>query len=150
MWFNKSAKDFFSESQKNNIVKAIQVAEKNTSGEIRVHIAGKCKLESIRTCAEITFSQLEMDKTQLKNGVLIYLSLRDRAFSIIGDQGINDLVEENFWGDVKNLMQKHFREEHFDKGLIEAITLVGEKLKAFFPYQSDDINELPDDISFEK
>lgn len=150
MWFNKSAKNFFSESQKSAIVKAIQTAEKNTSGEIRVHIAGKCKSENIRTCAEATFAKLEMHKTQLKNGVLIYLSLKDKAFSIIGDQGINDLVEENFWDDVKNLMQKHFQEKHFDKGLIEAIALVGEKLKAFFPYQSDDINELPDDISFEK
>lgn len=144
-----NAKSFFSKEQQNRIVAAIQAAELNTSGEIRVHVENHCKGD-IMDRSTMVFNMLKMNKTANRNGVLIYLAVEDKKFSIIGDEGINRLVERDFWNDVKDEMSRHFREGDFTGGVVNGILRVGEKLKAFFPYQSDDVNELPDDISFGK
>jgi uncharacterized membrane protein len=89
-----------------------------------------------------------MEKTASHNGVLIYLAVKNRKFAIIGDTAIHNFVTENFWDSVRNKMMDHFRENHFTEGLVEAITETGKQLKIHFPYQTDDVNELPDDISF--
>lgn len=144
-----NAKSFFSTEQQRQIVDAIKVAELNTSGEIRVHVENHCKGDVLDRSVMV-FNTLKMDKTAARNGVLIYLAVTDKKFAIIGDEGINRLVEHDFWNDVKDEMARCFREGDFTGGVTNGILRVGEKLKAFFPYQSDDVNELPDDISFGK
>ena len=130
------------------VVEAIRQAERNTSGEIKVHIENRCKGD-VEQRSLFIFDKLKLNETQLRNGVLIYLAVKDHKFAILGDKGINDVVEEGFWNDVKDLMLNQFKEGHFAEGLEQGIMRCGEKLKAFFPYQSDDINEIPDDISYE-
>lgn len=144
-----NAKSFFSTEQQRQIVEAIKTAELNTSGEIRVHVENHCKGDVLDRSVMV-FNTLKMKKTAARNGVLIYLAVTDKKFAIIGDEGINVLVEHDFWNDVKDEMSRHFREGDFTGGVVNGILRVGEKLKAFFPYQSDDVNELPDDISFGK
>jgi len=130
------------------IVKAIKQAEKNTSGEIKVHIENHCK-GNVEERSLFVFNRLKLNKTKLRNGVLIYLAVKDHKFAILGDEGINKVVEDGFWNDVKDLMQSRFKENRFADGLEEGIMRCGEKLKTFFPYQSDDTNEIPDNISYE-
>ncbi len=130
------------------VVEAIKQAELNTSGEIKVHIENRCKGD-VEERSLVVFDKLNLNETQLHNGVLIYLAVKDRKFAILGDKGINDVVEEGFWNDVKDLMLSHFKDGRFAEGLEQGIQRCGEKLKAYFPYQSDDINEIPDDISYE-
>jgi uncharacterized membrane protein len=142
-------KDFFTKEQREDIRQAVLNAELDTSGEIRVHIETNCKGEVLDRAAFI-FSKLGMQKTEKRNSVLFYLAVRNRRFAVMGDKGINAVVPEDFWDDIKNLLLNHFREERFTEGLIEGITLVGNKLKSHFPYQTDDVNELSDDISFGK
>jgi len=139
----------FTEEQKQQIVQAIKTAEKNTSGEIRVHIEKKCK-EDVLDHAAFMFDALEMQKTEERNGVLIYLAVEDRKLAILGDAGINQKVPVNFWEDVKDLMVNNFKNGEFAKGLSEGIIKAGKQLKEHFPYQKDDENELSDDISFGK
>lgn len=139
----------FTEEQKQQIVQAIKTAEKNTSGEIRVHIEKKCK-EDVLDHAAFMFDALEMQKTEQRNGVLIYLAVEDRKLAILGDAGINQKVPVNFWEDVKDLMVNNFKNGEFAKGLSEGIIKAGEQLKEHFPYQKNDENELSDDISFGK
>ena len=116
-------------------------------GEIRVHIENKCKGDVIDR-ASYVFKQLEVDRTELHNGVLFYLAIINRKFAVLGDKGINEVVPDDFWEELKNGMLNSFREEDFTEGLVDAITKVGEYLKEFFPYQTDDVNELSDEISF--
>ncbi len=130
------------------VVEAIRQAERNTSGEIKVHIENRCKGD-VEQRSLFIFDKLKLNETQLRNGVLIYLAIKDHKFAILGDKGINDVVEDNFWNDVKDLMLNQFKKGRFAEGLEQGIMRFGEKLKAFFPYQSDDINEIPDDISYE-
>jgi len=144
-----SAKTFFSKEDKARIVAAIQEAEKETSGEIRLHIESHCPEEAL-TRAKRIFAKLKMHQTKLRNGTLIYLATDDRKFAIFGDKGINEVVPDNFWKDVKDEMRAAFLNGEFSEGIIKGISRIGEKLKAFFPYQSDDVNELPDDISIGK
>ena len=130
------------------VVKAIKQAELNTSGEIKVHIENLCRGD-VEKRSLVVFNKLKLNETQLRNGVLIYLAVRDHKFAILGDEGINNVVEDNFWNDVKDLMLSHFREGRFADGLVQGIKRCGEKLKTYFPYQSDDVNEIPDEISYE-
>ena len=140
---------FFTQEEQNLIVEAIREAEKNTSGEIRVHIESKCK-EDVLDHAAYFFEKLEMHETQLRNGVLIYLAIDHRKFAILGDVGINQVTPDNFWDEIKENMLNHFRDNKFTEALITGIRMIGDALKANFPYQSDDVNELSDEISFGK
>jgi uncharacterized membrane protein len=142
-----NARNFFSKSQQEDIRQAIMNAELDTSGEIRVHIENTCKGDALDRALEV-FVKLDMEKTASRNGVLIYLAIKNRKFAIIGDTGIHAAVTESFWDSIRNKMMDHFRENHFTEGLIEAITETGNKLKSYFPFQTDDKNELSDEISF--
>jgi uncharacterized membrane protein len=141
------AQEQFTTAQKKFIVNAIKQAELNTSGEIRVHVENKCKINVLDRAADV-FAMLKMHKTAQRNGVLFYLATGDKQFAILGDAGINAKVPDNFWESIKEEMQLHFKKGDFTKGLVTGIEMAGEKLKQFFPYQTDDVNELPDDISY--
>ncbi len=141
------AEEFFSKSEEEQIVAAIKAAEKNTSGEIRVHIEASSKEKDPLERAVQVFQELEMHQTEARNGVLFYLAYEDHAFSIFGDQGINQKVPVGFWDSTRDQMQTAFKKLAFAEGLIAGITEAGEVLKAYFPYQSDDQNELDDSIS---
>ncbi|TFG96187.1 MAG: TPM domain-containing protein [Calditrichales bacterium] len=140
---------FFSKSDKARIVEAIRDAEKQTSGEIRVHLESTCKTDTLERAVKV-FEKLKMHETQLHNGTLIYLAVKDKKFAIFGDKGINETVPENFWQDVRDCMRGEFNQGKFAEGLIAGIGMVGQKLKEIFPYQDDDINELTDDLSIGK
>ena len=144
-----SVHKYFTEENKLQITNAIRVAETNTSGEIRVHIENHCKGEVLDRAAYV-FEKLEMQKTELRNGVLFYLALKDHKFAILGDGGINAKVEEDFWECTKNVVIGKLKEGLYAEALADGIIRAGEKLKEHFPYQSDDVNELSDEISFGK
>jgi uncharacterized membrane protein len=143
-----NARNFFTKEQQEDIRQAIMNAELDTSGEIRVHIENTCTGDAVDRALAV-FTKLGMEKTESRNGVLIYLAVKNRKFAIIGDTGIHTFVTENFWDSVRNKMMDHFRENQFTEGLIDAITETGKKLKSHFPYKTDDKNELSDEISFE-
>lgn len=125
--------------------KAIEIAETHTSGEIRVYMENSCN-EDMMDRAAFIFEKLKMHKTAQRNGVLFYVAVKDHKFVILGDAGINAAVPENFWDNVKENVLSHFRENRIVEGLIEGIGQAGHELKAHFPYESNDVNELPDDI----
>ena len=138
--------DFLSPEAEEEVINAIQIAEKHTSGEIRVHIEKGSKTDALERAKEV-FHILKMDNTKLQNGVLIYLDIKHRRFSICGDKGINAVVAPDFWNSTKDIMELHFKQGKFKQGLIEGILIAGEQLKKHFPWQEDDRNELTDTIS---
>ncbi|WP_017731018.1 TPM domain-containing protein [Nafulsella turpanensis] len=142
-------KDKLSEEERKSIIAAIQEAEKDTSGEIRVHLENHCREEVLDRAAEV-FAQLKMHKTELRNGVLFYLAMKDHKLAILGDMGINQKVPEGFWENIRDFMVAQFKEGKYAYGLSEGIKMAGQQLQAHFPYQSSDRNELSDDISFNK
>ena len=137
----------FTEEQVQKIQHAIETAELNTSGEIRVHVTKRCKQDPFQEAVKI-FKKLGMQETKQRNGVLFFIALKDQKLAIVGDQGINDRVGANFWDQIRDMMIDHFSKEQLTEGLVNGILAAGEQLKAAFPYHSDDKNELSNDISF--
>ena len=138
--------DFLTKAEEQRIVAAIQTSEQRTSGEIRVHIEASCKKDPDERALEV-FQLLEMNKTDLHNGVLIYVAVDDKKFVIFGDEGINNVVDKNFWNTTKDKMQEHFKQGNYMQGLIDGVLQAGEELKKHFPWQLDDKNELTNEIS---
>jgi uncharacterized membrane protein len=137
-----------SKEQEKTVMNAIKEAETNTSGEIRVHIEDRCKIgDPIKRAIEM-FGELHMHETELRNGVIVYVAIKDHKLAVWGDEGIHKKVGQNFWNDVLATVQKYFSAKDYETGLSEAILMIGDKLKEYFPYQSNDVNELSDDISY--
>jgi uncharacterized membrane protein len=137
----------FSSSEQQRIREAIQTAEKSTSGEIRICLEKTCS-EDVLDRAANYFYKLGMDKTALRNGVLIYLATNDHKFAIIGDAGINKVVPADFWDSTKEAMLSCFKSDQLAEGIITGIRLAGEQLTAYFPCMDEDKNELSDDINY--
>lgn len=138
----------FNTEEQEQIKLAIQAAEFQTSGEIRVFVEEKCADTDVFNRAVYQFNKLKMNETEQRNGVLIYLAVNDKKFAIIGDTGINEKVNTDFWESTKDLMIEHFKKSEMTQGLVEGIAKVGEQLKTLFPYDKNDKNELPDEIAF--
>lgn len=138
--------EFLRKEDEQAIIDAICMAEKATSGEVRVHIEKTTSLKPFDRALEI-FYNLKMNETKDQNGVLIYLAIDDHAFAICGDKGINDLVSADFWDNTKTTMANHFRNGNFKQGLIDGILEAGNQLQKYFPYQDSDSNELSNEIS---
>lgn len=142
------ASEFFTKEEQDRIRDAVIAAESETSGEIRIHIESSLEGDVLDRASWI-FTRIRMHKTEKRNGVLFYLAAGDRKFAIIGDSGINAVVGNDFWDSVKNHMQESFRQGKFTDGLVEAVYMAGQKLKDHFPFTRGDVNELPDEISFD-
>jgi uncharacterized membrane protein len=140
-------KTLFTEAQKKAITDAIAQAEKLTSGEIRIHIEERCK-EDVLDHAAFIFEKLGMHKTELRNGVLFYISYEDHKLAILGDAGINAVVPENFWGSIKDHLIAEFKNGNYTTGLCTAVNMAGIQLSAHFPKGINNPNELSNEISF--
>lgn len=138
--------EFLTPEEEQEIVNAISVAEKNTSGEIRVHIEKTIPKDAFDRAKEV-FHLLKMDETELKNGVLIYMATESHSFVICGDKGINDVVSDDFWDSTREVMLTQFKKGNFKQGLIDGILRAGEQLQNYFPYLENDTNELSNEIS---
>lgn len=141
------AKDFLTKDECRRLVEAIDRAERETSGEIRIHIESHCE-DDPKERALRTFRILNMSRTAERNGVLIYVASLSHKFAVIGDRGINAKVPAGFWKDVVAAIGANFSKGLYAEGLLEAVEMTGRKLKAYFPYSKDDVNELPNDLSF--
>lgn len=144
-----TARNFFSDKEKDEIIRAIANAELQSSGEIRVHIDLDCKGELMDRAATI-FQKTGMSKTTERNGVLFYIAIKSRKFAILGDAGINKMVSPHFWEDLKARMLISFAQNNYAQGLSQAIAEAGHELRKHFPRNSLDVNELPNEISFEE
>jgi len=143
-----NARNFFPPDGQLLIEQAIAEAEKDTSGEIRVHVETEFKGDILDRAAAV-FAKIEMQKTELRNGVLIYFGIKNRQFAILGDAGINKAVPADFWDKIKGVMEIHFRNSEFSTGLATGVKMAGEQLKKHFPWKTGDTNELSNELSFD-
>lgn len=139
---------FLTKKQEEELVKAIGEAENQTSGEIRLHIEKSCDKDDAMLRAQELFHELEMDKTTQRNGILVYVAWKDHKVAIWGGIGIHEHVGQEFWEEEIGILIDHFKEDKYTEGLKTVIIQIGNKLREYFPYQSDDENELSDEISY--
>ncbi|HSC40209.1 MAG TPA: TPM domain-containing protein [Chitinophagaceae bacterium] len=144
-------KRLLSQEDEQLIVTAIQAGEKRTSGEIRVYIESHCRfVDPLDRAAEV-FGGLKMHETRQRNGVLVYVAVKDRQLAVFADQGIHEKAGPQFWNDTVKTMLQHFNRQQYGTGIAGIVSKVGEALCTHFPYDAGtDKNELPDDIVFGK
>jgi len=147
----KKKKNFFTAEEQQLIIEAIQNAERMTSGEVRVFVESKCSyMDAIDRAAELFF-QLEMQKTDDRNAVIVYVAMKDRQLAVFGDEGIHKKVGNEYWNNEVHKMITNFNRENYAAGISEVVKDIGEALTKNFPFNNDtDKNELPDDIVFGK
>ena len=144
-------KEFLAQIDQTRIVNAIADAEKETSGEIRVHMQPRVGSSAdIRTVAERTFERLGMTKTALRNGVLLFIATEEQRFVILGDRGIDEKVPVGFWDEIAAKLTIRFSKGELTEGIVEAITAAGQQLREYFPRAAGDVNELSDSINVEE
>ncbi len=147
--FKKKSASYFSEEENQQIIAAIQRAEQRTSGEVRIFVEKRCEyVDPLRRAREIFYS-LKMTETAQRNGVLLYIAMKDKQLAIFGDEGIHARVGNAFWNEEVQKMLRQFNKENYTEGIVQIIADIGEALVANFPYDGQtDKNELPDEIVF--
>jgi uncharacterized membrane protein len=144
-----SRKALLSDAEQQQVVAAIQAAEQKTSGEVRVFVESRCRfVDPLDRAAEV-FGTLKMYETEARNGVLVYVALKDRQLALFGDKGIHEKVGDTFWDQQVGTILSHFNKANYAEGIATVVSEIGEALFLHFPYdKSTDKNELPDDIVF--
>ena len=152
MWIPfRKKKEFFTESQKEQVVKAIREAEHQTSGEVRVFVESRCRFVDPVDRAYEIFKGLKMEETHHRNGVIVYVALKDRQLAVYGDIGIHEKTGEIYWKMEVAKMLSHFNNEDYITGISTCVREIGQALHEHFPYdRTEDKNELPDEIVFGK
>ena len=148
-FFKKKA--FFSGQDQARIIEAIRIAEKETSGEIRIYVESKNPfMDPLERAVEIFF-QFKMQNTAHRNAVLLYIAMKDHELALFGDEGIHNKVGAEYWKNAVKNMIAEFKDQHIGIGIEQCILQIGETLKETFPYEAHtDKNELPDDMIFGK
>lgn len=148
--FKPKKKPLLSAADQQQIVAAVQEAERNTSGEIRVYMESRCAYVDSMDRARELFFKLQMDKTINHNAVLVYIALTDRQMALYGDEGIyRKTGGDPYWLQELQLLRRFFQEGRIAEGIATCVLHIGLSLSEHFPYDSKtDKNELPDDIVF--
>lgn len=139
---------FLTKEEEQLVADAIELAEKNTSGEIRIHIDKKCKSDALES-AKTVFAKMKMHETAFRNGVIVYIAIDDHKLAIFGDEGIHTKVDDSFWQKEIEILIDYFKKEAYLDGITTVIHEIGDKLSENFPFdQKGDKNELDNEITY--
>jgi uncharacterized membrane protein YgcG len=136
------------QEEQNRLLDKIARIEKRSSGEVRIHVTDR-RVKDPLEAARRTFLYLGMAATKRRNGVLVFLSLPSRSFAIVGDEGIDRVTPMDYWESLRDTLAGRFAAGSYCEGLLEVLERVESVLVEHFPYEKADVDELPDDISFE-
>lgn len=114
------------------IVRAIETAERGTSGQIRVSLAPHF-WGSVRKAAERAFVRLGMKRTRERNGVLLFVVPSRREFVILGDVAIHERAGQDFWERVAAAMTERIRSGDLTDGIVHGVEAAGRELVLHFP-----------------
>ncbi len=137
--------EFLQQIEDAKIAGAIRLAEKKTTGELRVFISHRAVTSAVEA-AQQQFTRLKMDRTKARNAVLIFVAPKSQQFAVIGDVAVHEKCGQAFWEKLAGEMGKHFKQSDFTGGLVHAIGMAGRLLAEHFPADGPNPNELSDDV----
>lgn len=152
MFGKQPKKQFLDAEAQQKVVACIANAENRTTGEIRVFMEPRCTYVNPLDRAKEIFASLAMEKTVMRNAVIIYIAFQDRQFALFGDEAIYQKAGgPAFWQQAAQTLSKHLRNQEYTEGLCNCINELGDALATHFPYDPTITkNELPDEIVFGK
>jgi uncharacterized membrane protein len=139
---------FFGQAEQQLITRAIQEAERCTSGEVRVYVESRCSYMDALDRAVELFAEMGMAATEERNGVLVYVAIKDHQLAVFGDEGIHRKVGPEYWSTEVRKMIANFDRNNYAKGIVDCVEDIGQALQHHFPYTDKDRNELSDEIQF--
>lgn len=86
--------------------------------------------------------------TKKRAGVLIFVSVAEHYAEIIGDKGINDVMESGGWDAIIQNLIKSIKQKKLGEGLLYSITQLKSIMVKHFPLQREKNNELPNAVIF--
>jgi len=93
------------------------------------------------------FVEEEVFNTKDRTGILIFISTLEHRIEVLGDVGINELVEPDDWIAIVERIREGIRDDRVADGLVEAIGMCGNLLrKRGVDPQGADPNELPNHL----
>jgi uncharacterized membrane protein len=140
---------FLCKAETSAVNAAIKQAERRSSAEVKVVLARHC-WGDIKAKAHRIFRDWGLDRTAQRNCVLLLFVVANREFLIYGDEGIHSQVGADFWNDVRDEMAEAFRRDECGAGIARGVQRIGEKLAQYFPWQRDDVDEIPDEIVYRR
>jgi len=140
-----NANQFIATIEDQQVIQAIQFAEAQTSGELRVFVTDKIIEDPIAEAWK-TFERLNMRDTAQRNAVLIFVGPKARKFAIVADEGIHHFCKEAFWNQLAHQLSEGFKAGDYTSSLVRLIEEIGRALAAHFPRLGSDVNELPDKV----
>jgi len=151
-WGEPGARRALSSEALERLAARVAASERQHTGQIRIVAEASLpwsylrRHASARERAIMLFSKYRVWDTEHNNGVLIYLLLPEHAIEIVADRGLARHVAGSEWRDVIARMSTHFRQQHHEAGLAQAIEAVSSRLGRHFPRASGTAgdNELPD------
>lgn len=145
-------KKYISSAELEAIKNHIAEIEKYTSGEIRLcFLKTRAWIDRKLTPKELAlkeFYRLGIQNTKDKTGVLLFILFTEKKFEIIADEGINNKISQDKWDLITNHLISNFKEGKYKDGIVKALDEIKDVLMNEFPRQSDDVDELSNDIVF--
>ena len=138
-------KFFLNQLDDASIAAAIARAEQLSSGEIRVCVSHRHRLDALGS-AERRFFQLHMERTPQRNAVLIYFAPLAQTFALWGDIGIHDKCGVEFWQSLAMKIAPRLEGGSFNMAVHEAIQEVARMLEQHFPRNASDHHHLPNTV----
>jgi putative membrane protein len=109
-------------------------------------VPGRIKRERAHQEALRQFAAHGLQHTQLRTGVLIFVSIAERYAEVLADAGIDEKVSRDVWDDVVATLASAFASGHPADGLISAIEKCASILEQHFPAGAINRDELPNAI----
>lgn len=128
------------------IEQAISHLEQQTSAELRVVVERKAKHHNAIERANQLFFELNMQATADRNGVLLYLAFKPHLVAVVGDEAIHQKVGQDFWQSVYEAMKSRCQNGDYTQAICETIAQVATQLAVHFPRNSNDQNELSNEV----
>ncbi|QJB56073.1 TPM domain-containing protein [Pseudodesulfovibrio sp. zrk46] len=99
--------------------------------------------EEVEEAALTSFYLNGLHRTRDLTGVIIYVSVYERAVQILADKGINDKVDPAVWDDVVAEVTAGIKAGNPGEALCLGVKRCGEMITKHFPIKPDDEDELP-------
>src|SRR5581483_3293112 len=112
-------------------------------------IPDSLKEKAVARRAEEAFYEHRLHETKDKTGVLIFLSLLEHRVHLLADTGIHKKVPAQTWDNLVRQITSEMKEGRSFEALHEAVGACGRLLAEHFPKNSDDTDELSNELRIE-
>ena len=104
------------------------------------------KSEAANRAAAEAFYRFRLTRTRARTAVLICVCLFERRVVVLGDEAINERLEQEDWDNVRDGVLQGIADNDLVEGLLNAVARAGELLARNFPADHDNPDEVTNEL----